>query len=197
MTEQSYEFPSGWDVAASCGQIGLADDEVRLVEHDPVWAELFLSFRGELLVVLPSARIEHVGSTSVEACISKPLIDISIGLPSDDSFDVSVADRFHLYFRAVNPESTLFALYGLNLKRLANIHVRPRDSSWELWDLKFRDYLRSDSEQAGDYNQAKLRAQRLASDRGSYSAAKAEFFHRQYSAIESWAQSSAWKPTEF
>ena len=191
------ELPPGWNVASDIGQIGLADDEVRLVEHDPIWAELFLSFRGELLAVLPSARIEHVGSTSVEACIAKPLIDISIGLPTDDSFDVAVADRFNLHFRAVNPESTLFALYGLQRQRLANIHVRPRDSSWELWDLKFRDYLRSNPEQAGDYNHAKLRAQGLATtDRGSYSDAKAEFFHRHNAAVESWAQSSAWNPAE-
>ena len=46
---------------------GMRRDELRLLPHDPAWEEDFRAEKGRITEHLkdPSARIEHVGSTSI------------------------------------------------------------------------------------------------------------------------------------
>ena len=55
-------------------------DELRLLPHDPVWAEDFLAEKNRIADALgdPSARIEHVGSTAIPTVHAKPILDIAI-----------------------------------------------------------------------------------------------------------------------
>ena len=62
---------------------------------------------------MPDSRIEHMGSTAIEGCPAKPILDVSVGLAPLISLDADVANDLHLTFRAVNPESTLFARKGI------------------------------------------------------------------------------------
>ena len=55
-------------------------DELRLLPHDPAWEEDFRAEKGRIAELLddPSARIEHVGSTSIPSVHAKPILDVAI-----------------------------------------------------------------------------------------------------------------------
>src|ERR1044072_6675002 len=59
---------------------GMRRDELRLLPHDPAWEEDFRAEKERIAERLgdPSARIEHVGSTSIPTVHAKPILDIAI-----------------------------------------------------------------------------------------------------------------------
>ena len=74
--------------------IGLKKNQVEVVSYDPIWRKVFILEKhliGHTLNEVPFVSIYHIGSTSVPGLFSKPIIDILIGLNSDN----------HL-FRAIN-----------------------------------------------------------------------------------------------
>ena len=177
---------------AELAGLGLGDDEIRVVDYDPTWPVAFSVLAAPLREVLPAARVEHVGSTSVPGCAAKPLIDVSVGLPPGSSFDLEAATACGLSFRAVNPEAVLFARYDGSGLRLCNVHVREAGAPGERWDLLFRDFLRSHPHEAADYAQAKRRAAGAA-DRAAYSAAKAPFVESLRRRVETFARETGWQ----
>jgi GrpB-like predicted nucleotidyltransferase (UPF0157 family) len=58
---------------------------IIVVDYDPNWPELFLSFRKRIAGALGvmAAAIEHVGSTAVPGLAAKPIIDIDVLLVSE------------------------------------------------------------------------------------------------------------------
>ncbi len=177
---------------AELGGLGLLDGEVRVVDYDPSWPAAFSLLAAPLRAVLPAARVEHVGSTSVPGCAAKPLVDLSVGLAPGSSFDLDAADACGLSFRSVNPEAVLFARYDGSGLRLCNVHVREAVSAGERWDLLFRDFLRAHPGEAAAYSEAKRRAAGAA-DRAAYSAAKAPFIESRRRRIESFAEETGWQ----
>ena len=64
---------------------------VEVVEWTPRWAEQFAEVAAALREALrdvPSARVEHVGSTSVPGLVAKPILDIDVIV---DAVDVHAA----------------------------------------------------------------------------------------------------------
>jgi GrpB-like predicted nucleotidyltransferase (UPF0157 family) len=59
---------------------GMRRDELRLLPHDPAWEKDFLAEKERITDHLrdPSARVEHVGSTSIPTVHAKPILDIAI-----------------------------------------------------------------------------------------------------------------------
>ena len=62
---------------------------ITLVEYNSDWPKLFEAESSLLLGTLGDsvAKIEHIGSTAVPGLVSKPIIDIMVGL-----HDFSIAD---------------------------------------------------------------------------------------------------------
>jgi GrpB-like predicted nucleotidyltransferase (UPF0157 family) len=118
---------------------------------------------------------------------------VSVALPPGTSLDTEAASACGLVFRAVNPEATLFAIYGPLGVRVANVHVRYRDSSGELWDLLFRDFMREHPEDVVAYGEMKCEAVG-APDRAAYSLTKAPFIESMSPRIHRWASESGWVP---
>lgn len=174
----------------------MKDGEVVVLPHDPEWVLTYRRIATRLRKEFAGsvARVDHIGSTSVRGLIAKPLIDINVGLTEHSSFDADVVARIGLQFRAVNPESVLFALFDDGL-RVANVHVRYTGSRFERWDLLFRDYLISHPEAVHSYGEAKLEAARIhPNDREAYSAEKGKFIAKCVGPAEEWARSSSWTP---
>lgn len=69
---------------------------IEVVEHSPRWAEQFEDVAGVLraaLVDVASARVEHVGSTSVPGLAAKPVLDIDVVVdPGDEAAAVAALE---------------------------------------------------------------------------------------------------------
>ena len=60
---------------------------IEVVDWTPRWAEQFEEVAAvlrEALSQVPSARVEHVGSTSVEGLAAKPILDIDVVVAPED-----------------------------------------------------------------------------------------------------------------
>jgi GrpB-like predicted nucleotidyltransferase (UPF0157 family) len=174
----------------------LLDDEVLVVGYDVRWPVMFESVAARLGEALGDnvVRVDHIGSTAVPGLWAKPIIDVNLGLAPAGSFHVVAAESCGAVFRAVNPESVLFAFYE-GRRRVANVHVRRAGSEAERWDLVFRDFLRNHPAVVEEYGAVKRSvAGEYPGDRDAYSRAKAPFIAGLAPDIEAWALSSGWSP---
>lgn len=174
------------------GHLGLADGDVQVVAHDDEWPLAFAAVHARLAPVAGDARIAHIGSTSVPGMPGKPLVDVSVGLAEGSALGAEPASAAGLVFRAVNPEAVLFALYAPLGLRIANVHVRYRDTGPERWDLLWRDYLRAHPREVAAYAEAKEAAARLHHQRQGYSAAKGRFITAAATRARAWAARTEW-----
>ena len=91
--------------------------------------------------------IEHIGSTSVVGLMSKPIIDILIGIPNqtnlDDCIDIISSLGFTYISKYENdiPNRRFFIL-DINNKRTHHIHLVKKDTDWFKRHIAFRDELR-------------------------------------------------------
>ena len=60
--------------------------EVNIEPYNPIWKQAFDTIQFELVKTLQSFNptIEHIGSTSIEGLSAKPIIDIMIGIDSNN-----------------------------------------------------------------------------------------------------------------
>lgn len=157
--------------------------KITLVKYNSDWPEAFEKECGVLLKTLGDAvgRIEHIGSTSVPGLVSKPIIDIMIGL-----VDFSVADRLvpeivslgYTYFpkwEMVMPNRRFFKKL---VDDTATHHIHMTEINSEFWKrhLLFRNYLRNNPKTADEYAIVKKElAKQDWQDSNDFSDAKTEF----------------------
>ena len=175
-------------------RLGLPRGEIRVVSYDPGWAGAFRVVRARIRKILPSARIQHVGSTAVPGCEAKPIVDVSVGLSSGTRLRVDAARSIGLEFRSVSPESTHFVFRDKERRHVAHVHVNPLNSEAELGLLRFRDFLRAHPKVVREYTTAKHRVLATAQGRRRYTEAKDPFIRGLDSHIRRWARRTAWTP---
>jgi len=176
------------------GKLGLASGKVRVVRYDPEWPLLFQRIRNRLCNVLPTARIEHIGSTAVPGCEAKPIIDVSVGLTPGSVLRRDEARSIGLEFLAIRPDSVKFALSDKRGRHLAYVHMRHLDSEPELRDLRFRDFLRAHPDTVREYVKVKRLAAAATKIRRDYTNAKAPFIEGLEPRIRRWARRTRWMP---
>jgi GrpB-like predicted nucleotidyltransferase (UPF0157 family) len=135
---------------------------VAVVPHDPRWRDRFRETRAQLLGVLPTAVVEHVGSTSVPGLSSKDTIDVAVGVP-DVAAALRPATLEALAARGFvhRPESFADSPDHAFLDRIVaghrtdHVHVLRLGS--ERWTdrILFRDFLRADPGARRRYERAK------------------------------------------
>lgn len=114
-----------------------------------------------------AADIQHIGSTAIPGILSKPILDIAVGVYSLKSIDsaLSVLEASPIYHRRVNRFSSnlLYLIYDGEGRRTHQIHILPMNSEqWRNY-VDFRDYMRRFPEKAKEYERLKVR---LAEDHG-------------------------------
>ena len=162
--------------------LGLDRRDVRLVESDPRWTEVYAQLAVELqpLISIEAIAIDHVGSTSVPGLIAKPILDVAIGLrPGDDGVTiVPTLEAVGFEFRGDQGDQggLLFVLNAKSDYRVAHLHVVEHgDRRWARY-LAFRDRLRADPVARDRYSRLKrLLCEQFPKDRPSYTRAKASF----------------------
>jgi GrpB-like predicted nucleotidyltransferase (UPF0157 family) len=165
--------------------LGCGRDVVRLVPHQPAWAELFQEEAARLRAALGESvvRIEHVGSTAVAGLEAKPILDIVVAvheLAGADSFEATLAPLGYVHEQEHDMPGRLFFV-----KRtpddMSTHHVNVTELGAECWfeHVAFRDYLREHPDAHAEYRDLKrLLARRHAHERPAYTAAKAHFIER-------------------
>ncbi len=162
---------------------------VTIVDYDETWPQLYRDEKLHLQSVLGqelALSMEHFGSTAVPGLAAKPTIDILLETPSDRDDEIirrMTKSGYQFIRREDCPPPYMMFVKGYNpegfVGQCVHIHAAPR-SHLGLWDrLYFRDYLRSNSEVAKEYEKLKQAlAERYRFHREKYTDAKAEFVRR-------------------
>jgi len=124
-----------------------------------------------------------VGSTAVPGLVSKPILDVAVGLAPKATEEAVVAslESAGYEFRGDKGDDggLLFILTDAPNHRLAHLHaVRYSDNRWQRY-VAFRDLLRAQPNVRRAYAELKRSlAARHRLDRGSYTDAKAAFIEQ-------------------
>ena len=125
---------------------------------------------------LPSAAIEHIGSTAVPELIAKPTIDLMLGTDALPPLPATVTTLQNSGYQSLG-EAGVPGRYYFRLRGPLSINLHLVLHSGEHWksNIAFREYLRSDADARSRYAAAKGAA--IASGARSllaYSDAKAD-----------------------
>ncbi len=165
--------------------LGLNRGTVKLVPYQKQWQDEFNKEKNHLLQILNiEIDIEHVGSTAVEDLISKPIIDILLGLTKKINAE-SVYNKLleHGYEdrgdKGISGDR-LFAK-GSEECRTHYLHFVGKDSErWKNY-LLFRDYLCKNKSTRDEYVKLKQElAKKFANNREAYTIAKSEFIEKLF-----------------
>ena len=181
---------------------------LALHEPDPAWRSAGERLVARLRHVLgeDAVSVDHIGSTSVPELVAKDVVDLQVGVRS-----LEVADRSG--FVTALEDAGFPRIGGIEEDRgkdgrpwpkrfhasadpgrAAHVHVRAVGSpGWE-WALRFRDWLRADTEAREEYAAMKLGlAARLATT-SEYAEAKEPWFDAAHPRLELWAERAGWRP---
>jgi GrpB-like predicted nucleotidyltransferase (UPF0157 family) len=160
---------------------GMRRDELRLLPHDPAWENDFLVEKERISNLLedPSARIEHVGSTSIPAVHAKPILDIAI-LCGEQGLDPLIRDLQELgyEYRGQFDEQQAGHYYAVRDRgavRLCQAHIFAEATPEWHAQLKFRDVLRRHQELAREYDEYKRGLAEVAANKTEYAEVKARW----------------------
>lgn len=159
--------------------------KIELLPYDANWPLMFEDLKVKLLAAIGHLQpeIEHIGSTSIPGLMSKPTIDIQIGMPSEKALNALHQNlipkgftrnarwdrklpfrRFFLKLGQRKGGPKIPSLIDENFKgdvrsqfiAKANIHCTEKAHPWHADHLLFRDFLLSDEESRRDYQNFKL-----------------------------------------
>ncbi len=157
---------------------------------------------------------DHIGSTAVPGLAAKPIVDLQVRMPSlpglDELADLLASTGF-VPARGARPDSPGVhrdtprrgdpaddELYEKRLfhdpARAAILHIRRVDSPFAVFVVIFRDWLRSNPEQAKRYQETKRRlagAHAEDGDYDDYTRAKSAFFDETNNEMRAWARAQA------
>ena len=171
-----------------------ANTHVELVAYDPRWVNRFTAAAAQIRAVLPSAVIEHIGSTSVPGLSSKDTIDVLVGvldvaaaltLEVVEEFAVSGFEHVASSF-SEDPDHAFFHRI-VDEHRTEHVHVMRIGSDTYDGHLLFRDFLRARSDAAWRYEAAKRDlAVRFAERRDDYVTQKQVVVERLMGQARAW-----------
>lgn len=180
--------------------------KIQISPFSKTWKAQFELIKSEIESVLfnKEVKIEHIGSTSVENLSAKPIIDIMVGVNSNEELDLvvnpllkldyiyyekynSIMPNRRFFIKLINQEDKkLFqSVYSnndnlpheeINNLRLAQIHVWKYNSEDWIRHIAVRDYLRNNEVIKAKYQAVKLDLAKLEWRNGTdYNNGKNEF----------------------
>jgi GrpB-like predicted nucleotidyltransferase (UPF0157 family) len=160
------------------------EDEILLEDPNPAWHQKYMELERWIQLELPEnliPRIEHFGSTAIPGMPAKPIIDILVEVPSLSIVRSEIVPRLcseDCSYGVFMNYATFCKRESYRGKRIAHIHMAPKDNP--VWKgIKFRDYLRQNSNFASDYAQLKRElASKFRDDRNHYTMGKADFVNK-------------------
>lgn len=164
------------------GAVWMSKRRIVVAPYDPRWADLFALERAAIVQACGChvSAVHHIGSTAVPGLAAKPIIDILAVLREreDGVLCIVPLTRLGYRFRGANGIDGRY-YFTKGSPRSHHLHMYPSDHPEVGRHLRFRDYLRSDPDQATAYAHLKLcLAARFADDPQAYATAKDEFCAR-------------------
>ena len=156
--------------------------KINIVPYNDEWPLLFETIKKEIKksIVDNDVIIEHIGSTSVKNLDSKPIIDILIGVSSNelDKYIDPIKNLGYTYIKEYEIETPNRRFFFLekNKKRIAHIHLVKHNSRWFKRHIAFRDELKSNEIIRKNYQNLKYSlSEKEWKDRNEYADAKTKF----------------------
>ena len=159
---------------------------IILKEHRAEYADWYEEEQQNLTKLLAEfeiQRINHIGSTSVEGLIAKPIVDILLELP--EGYDLEKVTALlqkagWILMIKDKEKQTLDLNKGYTpagfAEKVYHLHVRAL-GDWD--ELYFRDYLQKYPEAARQYEELKLLLkEKYEHNRDAYTDAKTEFVQK-------------------
>ena len=159
---------------------GLHRGIVNVENHNPTWkgeAEKTIDLLKRLLKD-DIIDVQHVGSTSINEIVAKPIIDIVVGVK--DFQDIK-------RYNEILQENGIIYRKQEHGNQLHHIHVVIwNDNEWNNY-LNFRDYLNCHLEDALAYSKLKEELAKIYSDnRGSYTVGKQDMINNILAKADKW-----------
>lgn len=165
---------------------GVDQYKVKLLPHDPLWAEEFNKTKALIQALWKDnvVEIQHFGSTAIRGIAAKPILDVAAVLKSFAGMDIEAMERAGYEYgglREPDNDRHFFMLRGENGISLHHIHCYEPDNVDFKRCVGFRDYLNAHPEEAETYSELKAElARRYPEDRFAYSDGKIEFIQSVY-----------------
>lgn len=169
------------------------DPAIRIVPHDPAWAERAASELRRIATALGplAVRLEHVGSTAVPGLAAKPILDLQVSVAALEPRAAYVEPLERLgYLFVPAPESPDYHLFAKppERPRSHHVHVCGAGGAHERRHLAVRDFLRTHPREAAAYAALKRRVVlRHPQDRLAYIAAKDPYVDELEARALAWA----------
>lgn len=141
--------------------------KVIVKSHDPKWKDKFQKLKSYIEKALEDCilGIEHVGSTSVEGLVAKPIIDIDIIIKSYEYFETVKLGLEKLgYFHEGDLGIKDREAFGYKDKAelmTHHLYVCSKNSIQLQRHIAFRDYLRTHKEDRDKYSEIKIQAAKM------------------------------------
>lgn len=156
---------------------------IELQSHNRQWAQWAAAEIGELSELLAafSPTINHIGSTAIPGIIAKPIVDILVEIPAGYiGADLKAKLETAGYICMNTGENRMnfnkgYTSHGY-AEKVFHIHVHACGDNDEIY---FRDYLRSHTTTAREYEQLKMSLlPEYRHNRDGYTAAKTSFIKK-------------------
>jgi GrpB-like predicted nucleotidyltransferase (UPF0157 family) len=180
---------------------------IQISEHQPGWAEEFLSIRNSFTDRLGglAKRVDHIGSTSVLGLCAKDILDIQVSVAA---LNVEVINEISACGFVKHPDvnadhvppgyvgkaedwSKYFFMQPVGQRRI-NLHVRKVGNPNQRYAILFRDYLKSHTHVALAYGELKKRLAVSLINDAAYPEVKDPAVDLIYFAAEQWALQTGW-----
>ena len=156
---------------------------MKIVSYDKNWPKIFQAEK-ELISSIISDNfidIQHIGSTSIPQMSAKPIIDIAVLIPTLENATIFIPllkKIGYQFFKERSSVERLFFIKGNPAKYHLSLAQSEKFSYWKR-QIMFRDYLKSHSDSAKEYEKLKKQLIQQHSDgRQKYSDAKSEFINK-------------------
>lgn len=171
--------------------LGLKRHTVKLVTHHLEWKTAFEKTKillekkvGHLVL-----EIQHIGSTSIQGMIAKPILDVALAYEDRKVVKdcMPILEEMGYEFKGDGGENGghVFLLCSSPDVRIHHLHLVPIDGlQWAKY-LNFRDYLKAYPEQAKAYAKVKQElAQEYPNSRKDYTRKKTIYVQNIFDQIE-------------
>jgi GrpB-like predicted nucleotidyltransferase (UPF0157 family) len=171
--------------------------KVEVVDHNLRWQDDFADEAGRIAEALGGevVTIHHIGSTSIPAIASKPIIDILLEVCDVTALDAKASAMENLDYEAKGefgiPGRRYFRKDDADGRRTHHVHAFAAGSSEAVRHLTFRDYLVAHPVEARAYGELKRRlAEAHPDDADAYMEGKDDFIKQIDEKAARWRQSN-------